>query len=161
MARGVGVLSGVLALVLVAACHAPAGPSGPPDPVSTPVSTPAPAPAPDPTPPVPPAPPTPTPAPPAPAPPAPPKAEVWRLAIQQASPGFPLTGEVPLEVDQDRASWGTWTGRVMLRTSNTLLVHFYEGSPQHVGTLNLFDSGNGWHFSFNGVAGTASGRVVQ
>ena len=134
------VLGGVLALVLVSACHSPSAPSDPPDRVTTA---------------------SPTPAPPAPAPPTPPKAEVWRLAIQQASPEFPLTGEVPLEVDQDRASWGTWTGGVTLRTSKTLLIHFYEGGPQHVGTLNLFDSGPGWQFSFNGVAGTASGRVVQ
>jgi hypothetical protein len=169
MSRGLcGLLGGVLALVLVSACHSPSAPSGPPDPVATPSPSPAPAPAPapDPTSPSPPpAPPAPTPAPPspppAPAPPTPPKAEVWRLLIQQTSPGFPLTGEVPLEVGEDRASWGPWTGRVMLRTNTTLLVHFYEGGPQHVGTLNLFDSGSGWQFAFNGVAGTASGRVLQ
>jgi hypothetical protein len=86
---------------------------------------------------------------------------VWRLALQQASPGFPLTGEVPLALDQDQASWGPWKGRVMLRTNNTLLVHFFEGGPPHVGTLNLFDGGTGWQFSFNGLAGSASGRVLQ
>ena len=158
-----GFLGGLLALVLVAACDSPVTPT-PPPPVTTPATpAPPPDPAPTPAPGPPPAPAPPAPAPPAPAPPppAPPRTEVWRLAVDRASPEFPLSGEVPLQVTGENATWGTWQGRVMQRSATTLLVLFYDGGPPHTGSLNLFKSGDGWQFSFNGVAGQASGRVVQ
>jgi hypothetical protein len=86
---------------------------------------------------------------------------VWRLTIQQASPGFPLTGEVPLTLKDDDASWGSWKGKVMLRSANSVVVHFYDGGPPHIGTLDLFDPGTGWQFAFKGIAGSATGTVVH
>ena len=68
---------------------------------------------------------------------------------------------MPLEVNGESARWGTWQGKVMLKNSTSLLVHFYDGGPPHTGTLNIFNGGAGWQFSFNGLAGQASGRVAQ
>ena len=132
-------------------------PAPQPDPVPEPVPTPAPTPVPTPA-------PTPSPAP-SPAPtPAPPRVgepyyariatEHWYGARLLPAGGFSV------DVYEREIQFGSLVLVIQQRTSDTLVAYYIPnpGRP-YEGTLSAYRVGNAWRWSFNGLAGEATGDM--